>query len=421
MDTSLTTESDAVRNGVHILTAALLVVAIFTSVNMPMGQAVSNLMLLSTFAIIYFGGWGFLDRWGAVPKLLWLTMLTVLWFAAMLNAPAAMYLVFSLYFLYLFVIDDWRGIILVLFATALAIGVQLPTGLTFGGVMGPAVSGLVTVAIHYTFKALAKVTQELKVAQGKLAESEHNAGVIAERQRIAHEIHDTLAQGLSSIQMLLHAADRDLDAGQADKARGRIELARKTAAENLQEARAMIAALQPAALAQTSLAQALERMTQNFASTSGIDMDVEVEGQPRQLPMKVEAALLRVAQGAVGNVVKHSGASRARVTVTYQPQQVRVDVVDNGAGFDPEAVRARPAGLGHIGLSAMRRRAAELGGQLEVESHPGGGTAVMVSIPVDAATGSNPAGATAVSSRAGATAQTEAEAEAEAETEPEPR
>jgi len=98
--------------------------------------------------------------------------------------------------------------------------------------------------------------------------------------------------------------------------------------------------------------------------------------------MRTEAALLRIAQGAVGNVAKHAGATRCRVTVTYEPDEVRLDVVDNGRGFDPAEVQTRPAGLGHIGLAAMRQRAVELGGVLEVEGTPGAGSAVSVAIPL---------------------------------------
>ncbi len=248
--------------------------------------------------------------------------------------------------------------------------------------MGPGVSALVTLAIHFTFYKLARTNAELKDTQAQLAQSQHEAGVVAERQRIAHEIHDTLAQGLSSIQMLMHAADADLDNQNIGQARSRIYLARKTAADNLQEARAMIAALQPRSLEKSSLPKAIERMCNNFASTSGINIAVDVEGPERQLPMKAEAMLLRVAQGAVGNVAKHSHATRARVTITYGEDEVRVDVVDNGQGFDVEAVQNKPAGLGHIGLNAMRRRAEELGGSVVIESRPGAGAAVSVSMPL---------------------------------------
>ena len=99
--------------------------------------------------------------------------------------------------------------------------------------------------------------------------------------------------------------------------------------------------------------------------------------------MRVEAGLLRIAQGAVGNVVKHSGATRARVTLTFAPGEVRLDVVDNGAGFDVNALPEKPVGLGHLGVDAMRTRARELGGELILESAPGGPTAVSVAVPVD--------------------------------------
>src|SRR5699024_1214251 len=107
-------------------------------------------------------------------------------------------------------------------------------------------------------------------------ETERAAGVAGERQRIAHEIHDTLAQGLSSIQMLLHAANRDLDGEvNVDKARERIDLARHTAADNLQEARAMIAALQPVALSHTYLQCAFGFMTDGFEAS--VERDIAWE------------------------------------------------------------------------------------------------------------------------------------------------
>lgn len=357
-------------------------VAIFSTVRLPLWQAVINLLLLTAFAAIYFAGSVFLEQWPKGVRYLWLVILSVVWMADMFVAPVAIYLVFALFFLYLYVLDLYVGIVCVIAATAISVIMQIPGGLTFGGVMGPAVSALVTVAIYYAFRALSLMNRELIETRSQLAESERESGMIAERQRIAHEIHDTLAQGLSSIQMLLHAADRDLGKEDIKRAQERIELARRTAADNLHEARAMIAALQPPALAEASLEAALNRMAENFAATSGVNVEVEAEGEELKLPMKVEAALLRIAQGAVGNVVKHAGATRARITVTYALDEVRVDVVDNGHGFDVAKVQDQPAGLGHIGLSAMSRRAEELGGEVVVESTPGSGTAVSVSMPL---------------------------------------
>lgn len=142
----------------------------------------------------------------------------------------------------------------------------------------------------------------------------------------------------------------------------------------------MIAALQPAALSKTSLEGALHRVAEQIV---GPEVSIDVEGCERQLPMKTEAALLRIGQGALGNVAKHAQATRCRVTLTYGEDEVRLDVVDNGKGFDPEQVAGRPAGLGHIGISAMRQRANEIGGTLDVESAPGGGTAISVAIPIE--------------------------------------
>ncbi|MGX1738239.1 sensor histidine kinase [Corynebacterium flavescens] len=383
-------DTEAFRNGIHILTATLLVVAILTSVGLPVAQAVLNLVLLAAFAVVYISGSIYVESWPRPAAYLWLIILSIIWVADTMVTPAAIYLVFALFFLYLYVLDIGVGSVFVVVATLISVAVQIPKGVTFGGVMGPAVSALVTVAIFFAFRALARMNAELMETRSQLAATERDAGMIAERQRIAHEIHDTVAQGLSSIQMLLYAADRDLDAAESaaadsagiDKARERIELARTTAADNLHEARAMIAALQPAALADASLEGALERMASNFASTSSFQVEVDSEGEAVALPMKVEAALLRIAQGAVGNVVKHAGATRARITLTYGVDEVRMDVVDNGEGFDVAAVESRPAGLGHIGLAAMSRRAEELGGKVIIESAPGSGTAVSVSMPL---------------------------------------
>nr|WP_042440552.1 sensor histidine kinase [Corynebacterium halotolerans] len=384
----------ALRDGIHILTSVVLVAALVSSVRLPFNVAVTNLLLCSLFALLYFVGSANIGRWREPAQVAWVITLTAVWLVEMIVAPVGMYLLFTLFFLYLWVMDDLRGVLSVVFATAVAVIVQIPDGLTVGGVMGPAVSAIVTLAIHWAFRTLARISRDreqlirqLMDTRTQLAETEHAAGVAAERQRLAHEIHDTLAQGLSSIQMLLHAAERDLQATglSGEQLAGpleRITLARTVAADNLGEARAMIAALQPASLSQTSLAGALERMAANFGGTGGVDITVDVDGDGHQLPMQTEAALLRIAQGAVGNVVKHAGATRCRVTVTYEPDEVRLDVVDDGRGFDPADVAKRPIGLGHIGLDAMRRRAVELGGALEVESHPGSGTAVSASIPL---------------------------------------
>ncbi|AKN78095.1 sensor histidine kinase [Corynebacterium ulcerans] len=373
----------------NILTMVLLIVSVGGVVRLDTRSAMIAVVLSAFFALIYS-----LIVLGQYTRLwqilLFLGALTLVWVLMLPIVPVSVYMVFPLFFLYLRVLPDIRGIIAVVGATIIAIFSQMPD-LTLGAVMGPLVSALVVIAIHFAFEAIWKgarerdlLIQELISTRSQLAETERAAGVAAERQRIAHEIHDTLAQGLSSIQMLLRVSEQDIkNSSMSEEEQAvplkRMELARTTAADNLSEARAMIAALQPAALSKTSLEGALHRVAEQIVSP---EISILVEGVERQLPMRTEAALLRIGQGALGNVAKHSQAERCQVTLTYADDEVRLDVVDNGQGFDPEQVANRPAGLGHIGINAMRQRAEEQGGTLEVESAPGDGTAVSVALPI---------------------------------------
>lgn len=377
------------RRAMTVLTVALLVGALGTTVRLSRPDAVIAVVLCALFALLY--AMAVMRITDSLPlKLMWVAGLTVVWVLMLPVLAVSVYLVFPLFFLYLRVLPDYRGIIAVVGAAAVAI-LSYKSHLTYGAVMGPAVSALVVIGIHLAFQALWKgarereqLIEQLLETRTQLAETERAAGIATERQRIAHEIHDTLAQGLSSIQMLLRVAEQEIDRSSitdSEKA-GPLKymaLARQTAADNLSEARAMIAALQPATLSKTSLEGALHRVAESFV---GIDWVITVDGQERQLPMKTEAGLLRIAQGAMGNVSKHAAASRCAVTLTYSDDEIRLDVVDDGIGFDPVAVADRPAGLGHIGINAMRQRAAELGGSFEVDSQPGDGTAVAVAIPV---------------------------------------
>ncbi|MEV6237031.1 sensor histidine kinase [Lentzea sp. NPDC051838] len=180
----------------------------------------------------------------------------------------------------------------------------------------------------------------------------HEAGVLEERQRLAREIHDTLAQGFSSINLLLSLGDS-----------GR---AAEVARENLAEARRFVRDLSPLP---GTLVDALHRLCSH----------VEVDGEPYPLSVQTEVALLRVAQGAVANASEHASASRVAITLSYLGDAVTLDVVDDGRGFDPSSVVAAD-GRGY-GLASIRGRIAELGGTVSVESAPGEGTAVAVTVP----------------------------------------
>ena len=201
--------------------------------------------------------------------------------------------------------------------------------------------------------------------------------MLAERQRLSGEIHDTVAQGFTSIIMLLQAADADVGREPA-AAREHLALALQTARENLAEARALVAALAPAGLEPGALDGALRRLTDAVPGHLGPPASFEVTGPAVPLPRAAEVMLLRVGQEALANVRQHARARQVQVRLRYGEGQVGLEVTDDGVGFDP----GQPGG--GYGLPGMRARAGEAGGRLEVRSSPGCGTTVRVVVPVDA-------------------------------------
>ncbi len=210
------------------------------------------------------------------------------------------------------------------------------------------------------------------------------AGVLRERQRMAHEIHDTLAQGFTSIVMNLEAAEGDVPAT-SSRAQHHLEQARLTARESLTEARRLVWALRPEPLENASLPEALQRLAGRWTEESGISATVSTTGTPHPLPSEVEATLFRVAQEALNNVRKHArGVSRAALTISYMGDTVALDARDDGAGFDParEVEKKRDRDSGGFGLKGMRERVEGAGGILSIESAPGEGSTLAVELPV---------------------------------------
>jgi signal transduction histidine kinase len=213
----------------------------------------------------------------------------------------------------------------------------------------------------------AELIAELQRSRAEVARLSREAGVAAERERLAGEIHDTLAQGFTSIITLLQAADPAL----ADE---RLALAVRTAKENLAESRRLIAALAPPALSDGSLPDAVRRQAARFTAEAGIPATCRVTGAPRPLPTAAEVVLLRAAQEALTNVRRHADAREAAVVLSYADGTVRLVVRDDGHGFDPAT------GTG-FGLSGMRTRAEQVHGTLAVRSDPGTGTTIEVEVP----------------------------------------
>jgi signal transduction histidine kinase len=229
---------------------------------------------------------------------------------------------------------------------------------------------------------------QLQATRQELAVAEREAGRLAERGRLSREIHDTLAQGLISIVLLLEATEDALPAG-SSKARRHLEQALRTARENLGEARHLVWELRPESLATAPLGEALRRLAQRLGEETGISATMTVTGRPGTLPADTEVALLRIAQEALANVRKHSGASRVALTLSYMEDETVLDVRDDGTGFDPDSACASAAG--GFGLRVMNERVRELGGQLTIETAPGKGTTIAVSLP-EAVAGPDPEG-----------------------------
>ncbi|GAA2098819.1 sensor histidine kinase [Brevibacterium salitolerans] len=425
--------------GLHLLVAGLGVLVVVRALE---GDAVSPgaaVVLTCLFEALYFAGVPLrarFERRAADPRgtrgmragLLWLSGLAVLWAVLVALAADAAFLVFPLFFLCLHLLPGGWGPVAVLVSALVSVGaLAAHRGLTVGGVTGPLVGAAAAIVIGLGYRALfrevherQRLLDELLAAQSQLAESQRRSGIEAERTRMAAELHDTVAQGLSSIRLLLSAAERRMDvaaaphaaaaqAGTQEEARpappsgdgseprpelrpesrpdprpesrsaapGReeIALAKQTAAESLAETRAFIRALASPALAVRALPAALERLCASADATARAQVLFRTDGTPRELARAAETTLLRIVQGALGNAVAHAEAARIVVTLTYLSRGAAVDVVDDGIGFDPAAVRV-PAESGSFGLGMMRQRAEEAGGRLEVESRPGAGTAV---------------------------------------------
>jgi signal transduction histidine kinase len=201
------------------------------------------------------------------------------------------------------------------------------------------------------------VIAELEETRSELAAVSHRAGMLAERERLAREIHDTVAQGFTSVVVLLELAESDVDTDPA-AARRRLATARETARQNLAEARALVAALTPVDLQAAPLPEAIARLVERFGTETGVPARLTVAGEPRALPANTEVVLLRAAQEALANVRKHAGASRVEVSLAGAV----LTVVDDGGGFDPAAP------TGGYGLAGMRRRVEEVGGTLTIHS-----------------------------------------------------
>ncbi|HSN37763.1 MAG TPA: sensor histidine kinase [Arthrobacter sp.] len=391
---------------------------------------------------------------------LWLGAVCLLWLLLIWSSADFVWLAFPLFFLQLHVLPLRLALPAIALSTVLVIvalwfhnagseggALQLPMvlGPAFGAAFA-VITGLAYRALYLEAENQRLAAEELRRTRAELARSQHNAGTLAERARLAREIHDTLAQGFSSIVLMGRSAEKSLDDGDTATARDRLRTVQETASANLAEARNFVRDLQPPAFAENQPANPAGNPTENPAETppanpvenpaesprekstensagnfpqetpadplvgslrrlcekteteaaargARLRCRFDLEGTPVELPNPYRTTLLRAAQASLANVWVHAKAGTAVVTLTFLDSEVAMDIYDDGVGFDPSAVtgrNGRPDGSGY-GLKSLQERVAALAGSLDIESAPGEGTVVAIRLPLrDAQPGNEP-------------------------------
>ncbi|MCX4819506.1 sensor histidine kinase [Streptomyces sp. NBC_01142] len=234
--------------------------------------------------------------------------------------------------------------------------------------------------LERTNARLEQALEENAGLHAQLLVQAREAGVADERRRLAAEIHDTIAQGLTGIiaqlQVVTSTGDRD-----PELAREHLARAAALARHSLGEARRSVLNLSPVALEHDTLPEALKKTVADWGERTGIRVQFTVTGTEEGLHDEVAATLLRIAQEALANTARHARATRTGVTLSYMGDEVTLDVRDDGRGFDPAALPPR-SGAGGFGLDGMRARAARIAGTASVETEPGQGTAVSARVPL---------------------------------------
>jgi PAS domain S-box-containing protein len=209
----------------------------------------------------------------------------------------------------------------------------------------------------------------------RLSQRSRHTAVVAERNRMAREIHDTLAQGFTGVIVQLEAAADASSKGLTKEAEVHVGQAGELASEGLQEARRSVRALRPHALENRNLCEALHELIRKMTAGTTMRAEFALEGEPQSLPTTWEENILRIAQEVLTNALRHAEASTFKAQLVFEPTEVRLELQDNGSGFDPTA---RHDGFGLMGI---RERVEGMGGQLSIDSATGRGTAVLIALP----------------------------------------
>lgn len=334
----------------------------------------------------------------------WLIGLAGVWLVAVTISAEFVWVAFPLWLLAGHLLPLRWG--LVFSAGVLAAAIAAPLlhhgSTTYADVLGPLIGGIFAFGISRGYLQLlhdAQVRERLVVsltrAQEEMTElhdelllAQRQSGAVAERTRISRDIHDTIAQSLTSIRLLARAQTASADSSSAAATLAQVAA---LAEDSLADVRRIVAALVPAELEDDALAAALQRMLDRTQAEAGLAVELHVDDTLPLLPTEVEVALLRTAQSALANVRLHAHASRVVVSLVDAGDTVRLDLIDDGVGFDAAAwERASDPTSSSFGLRFMRTRLRELGGGLELDSSPGEGTSVSAHLPLYATSEEKP-------------------------------
>jgi PAS domain S-box-containing protein len=210
----------------------------------------------------------------------------------------------------------------------------------------------------------------------RLSEQSRHSAVVAERNRMARDVHDTLAQGFTGVIVQLEAAADATSKGFAQEAGTHLERAGELARESLREARRSVQALRPQALEENRWSEALDGLIKKMTAGTGLRSEFVLRGQPMPLPADWEENLLRIGQEVLTNALRHAGATEFKTHLVFAPEEIRLELRDNGRGFDPES---KQDGFGLLGV---RERVEGMGGQIAIQSAKGGGSAILITLPL---------------------------------------
>ncbi len=382
-------------NAAGLLAVSAVVAALAPEGSASRGGTLVLVAVAATWIAFGQGSWGATQRARPLPGLVYVAGLIVL--AGLLMARDRQFFIFAvagflatapLRPLPLVFVGTGSTSFLILYFTWGGVPTATDEAIAFGAVLA-----IQTVVIGFGVTSGEKLTQlneerrrnvadlrrtlaENEALHAQLLQRAREAGIAEERQRLAREIHDTLAQGLTGVITQLEAAEQSDD--DTTIRRHHLDNAAALARDSLTEARRSVQALSPTALEHGRLADAIGKLVDDWSQLHGIRAAAVQPDDPPALPTGVEVALLRVTQEALANVAKHADASRVAVTVSVLDDRVVLDVRDDGRGFEPSSV----ATDGSFGLTGMRQRVAALGGSLDVESSPGDGTAICASVPI---------------------------------------